>query len=329
MKIAVIGAGSWGTALANLLAHNGHNVSLWARRSEVVTSINKDHRNPRYLTDAELHSDVVATLSHRDAVLRARAAVIVTPSNLLRGVARALADAVDQDFPVIICSKGVEEGSGMLPIEVFASEMGNPDRFAVLSGPNHAEEVVRGIPSGTVIASPSRDTAEFFRDAFAAPSFRTYISRDVAGVELCAAFKNVIAIAAGLSDGLGFGLNARAALVTRGLAETSRLGVALGARASTFMGLSGLGDLILTCSGDLSRNRQVGLRLGSGESLEDIASSMCMVAEGVKTTQAVHRLAQRLGVDMPVTGTMYSVLYEGFAPREAVQALMGRQLKEE
>ena len=166
MKIAVIGAGSWGTALANLLAHNGHNVSLWARRSEVATSINKDHRNPRYLTDVELHSDVVATLSHRDAVLRARAAVIVTPSNLLRGVARALADAVDQDFPVIICSKGVEEGSGMLPIEVFASEMGNPDRFAVLSGPNHAEEVVRGIPSGTVIASPSRDTAEFFRRSF-------------------------------------------------------------------------------------------------------------------------------------------------------------------
>ena len=149
------------------------------------------------------------------------------------------------------------------------------------------------------------------------------------GVELGGAIKNVIAIAAGLSDGLGFGLNARAALVTRGLAETSRLGVALGARASTFMGLSGLGDLMLPCSGDLSRNRQVGLRLGAGESLEDIASSMCMVAEGVKTTQAVHRLAQRLGVDMPVTGTMYSVLYEGFAPREAVQALMGRQLKEE
>ena len=149
------------------------------------------------------------------------------------------------------------------------------------------------------------------------------------GVELGGAIKNVIAIAAGLSDGLGFGLNARAALVTRGLAETSRFGMALGARESTFMGLSGLGDLMLTCSGDLSRNRQVGLRLGAGESLEDIASSMSMVAEGVKTTQAVYRLAQRLGVDMPVTGTMYSVLYEGFAPREAVQALMGRQLKEE
>ena len=256
MKIAVIGAGSWGTALANLLAHNGHNVSLWARRSEVATSINKDHRNPRYLTDVELHSDVVATLSHRDAVLRARAAVIVTPSNLLRGVARALADAVDQDFPVIICSKGVEEGSGMLPIEVFASEMGNPDRFAVLSGPNHAEEVVRGIPSGTVIASPSRDTAEFFRDAFAAPSFRTYISRDVAGVELCAAFKNVIAIAVGLSYGLGFGDNTAAMLMTRGLAEMSRLVVKAGGQAITCMGLAGTGDLIATCTSEHSRNRR-------------------------------------------------------------------------
>ena len=223
MKIAVIGAGSWGTALANQLAGNGHNVSLWARRTEVVTSINKEHRNPRYLSDVRLRDDVVATLSHRDAVLRARAAVIVTPSNLLRGVARALADCVDPDFPVIICSKGVEEGSGLLPNEVFEAEMGNGDRIAVLSGPNHAEEVIRGIPSGTVIASTSADTAHFFRDAFASKAFRAYTSEDIIGVELCAAFKNVIAIAVGLSYGIGFGDNTAAMLMTRGLAEMSRL----------------------------------------------------------------------------------------------------------
>lgn len=329
MKIAVIGAGSWGTALANLLAHNGHNVSLWARRSEVVTSINKDHRNPRYLTDVELHSDVVATLSHRDAVLRARAAVIVTPSNLLRGVARALADAVDQDFPVIICSKGVEEGSGMLPIEVFASEMGNPDRFAVLSGPNHAEEVVRDIPSGTVIASPSRDTAEFFRDAFAAPSFRTYISRDVAGVELCAAFKNVIAIAVGLSYGLGFGDNTAAMLMTRGLAEMSRLVVKAGGQAITCMGLAGTGDLIATCTSEHSRNRRFGKMVAEGKTLDDFTQETHMVAEGALACKTIGTLAAHYGVELPITEAVRAVVWEGAEPKEIGRALADRPLTTE
>lgn len=329
MKIAVIGAGSWGTALANLLAHNGHNVSLWARRSEVVTSINKDHRNPRYLTDVELHSDVVATLSHRDAVLRARAAVIVTPSNLLRGVARALADAVDQDFPVIICSKGVEEGSGMLPIEVFASEMGNPDRFAVLSGPNHAEEVVRGIPSGTVIASPSRDTAEFFRDAFAAPSFRTYISRDVAGVELCAAFKNVIAIAVGVAYGLGYGDNTAAMLMTRGLAEMSRLVVKCGGQAITCMGLAGAGDLIATCTSEHSRNRSFGVELARGGTLDEYRERTHMVVEGALACKTLQTLSEAYGVELPITEVVRGVVWEGADPNAAARDLFARPLTTE
>jgi len=238
--------------------------------------------------------------------------------------------ALCPDCVLVNTAKGIEV-SELVTVERMVREElpGFVDCYAVLSGPSFALEVATCKPTAVVLGCRDERLGARLREVFATPWFRSYSSTDVPGVELGGAIKNVIAIAAGLSDGLGFGLNARAALVTRGLAETSRLGVALGARASTFMGLSGLGDLMLTCSGDLSRNRQVGLRLGAGESLEDIASSMCMVAEGVKTTQAVHRLAQRLGVDMPVTGTMYSVLYEGFAPREAVQALMGRQLKEE
>ena len=248
----------------------------------------------------------------------------------MRGTLRRLAGVVPPDCVLVNTAKGIEV-SELVTVERMVREElpGFVDRYAVLSGPSFALEVATCKPTAVVLGCRDERLGARLREVFATPWFRSYSSTDVPGVELGGAIKNVIAIAAGLSDGLGFGLNARAALVTRGLAETSRLGVALGARASTFMGLSGLGDLMLTCSGDLSRNRQVGLRLGSGESLEGIASSMCMVAEGVKTTQAVHRLAQRLGVDMPVTGTMYSVLYEGFAPREAVQALMGRQLKEE
>ena len=305
-SIAVLGGGSWGTALAHLLAHAGHSVALLLRDTEQAAHINAHHENPRYLRGVQLHPGIRAvagdTGGPEQAEVLADVSILVlsVPCQAMRGTLRRLAGVVPPDCVLVNTAKGIEV-SELVTVERMVREElpGFVDRYAVLSGPSFALE------------------------------FRSYSSTDVPGVELGGAIKNVIAIAAGLSDGLGFGLNARAALVTRGLAETSRLGVALGARASTFMGLSGLGDLMLTCSGDLSRNRQVGLRLGSGESLEDIASSMCMVAEGVKTTQAVHRLAQRLGVDMPVTGTMYSVLYEGFAPREAVQALMGRQLKEE
>ena len=335
-SIAVLGGGSWGTALAHLLAHAGHSVALLLRDAEQAAHINAHHENPRYLQGVPLHPGIRAVAGdtggpeQAEALAGASILVLSVPCQAMRRTLRGLAGVVPPDCVLVNTAKGIEVSELVTVERMVLEELpGFVDRYAVLSGPSFALEVATCKPTAVVLGCRDERLGAWLREVFATPWFRSYSSTDVPGVELGGAIKNIIAIAAGLSDGLGFGLNARAALVTRGLAETSRLGVALGARAATFMGLSGLGDLMLTCSGDLSRNRQVGLRLGAGESLEDIAASMRMVAEGVKTTQAVYRLAQRLGVDMPVTGTMYSVLYEGFAPREAVQALMGRQLKEE
>ena len=329
MKVAVIGAGSWGTALSQLLASNGHNVGLWARKPEVVKSINSEHRNPRYLSDVELHESIVATVSYKDALLRARAAVIVTPSNLMRGVARALADVVDAEFPVIICSKGVEEGSGLLPVEVFEAEMGGAHRLAVLSGPNHAEEVIKGVPSGTVIASPSPDTAAFFQDLFATDTFRTYTSDDVCGVELCAAFKNVIAIAVGVSYGIGYGDNTAAMLMTRGLAEMSRLVARVGGQAITCMGLAGTGDLIATCTSEHSRNRRFGKLLAEGQTLDDFTEQTHMVAEGALACRTLKTLSDHYGVELPITDVVRSIVWEGVDPHEVAKTLTSRPLTTE
>lgn len=329
MKIAVIGAGSWGTALAQLLAGNGYNVGLWARKPDVVQTINANHVNPRYLSDVELSENIVATTSYKDALLRAQAAVIVTPSNLMRGVARALADVVDADFPVIICSKGVEEGSGLLPVEVFEAEMGNASRLAVLSGPNFAAEVIRGIPTGTVIASSDADTAAFFQELFAAESFRTYVSEDVCGVELCAAFKNVIAIAVGMSYGLGYGDNTAAMLMTRGLAEMSRLVVRCGGQAITCMGLAGTGDLVATCTSEHSRNRRFGKLLAEGSTLDDFVAETHMVAEGALACRTIATLADRYGVELPITDVVRAIAWEGADPRTVAQTLVSRPLTTE
>lgn len=329
MKVAVIGAGSWGTALSQVLAGNGHNVGLWARKPEVVRGINAEHRNPRYLTDSVLSDSVVATVSYKDALLRARAAVVVTPSNLMRGVARALSDVVDGDFPVIICSKGVEEGSGLLPVEVFEAEMGNAARLAVLSGPNHAEEVVEGVPTGTVIASSDEGTASFFQELFASEGFRTYVSDDVVGVELCAAFKNVIAIAVGVSYGLGYGDNTAAMLMTRGLAEMSRLVVRCGGRAITCMGLAGTGDLIATCTSEHSRNRRFGKMLAEGGTLEEFSERTHMVAEGALACRTIATLADTYRVELPITDVVRSVVWEGADPRAVAQTLTSRPLTTE
>ena len=322
---AVLGGGSWGTALAHLLAHAGHGVTLLLRDPEQAAHINAHHQNPRYLRGVPLHPGVRAVAGPTGG--SEQAAALADVSVLVLSVP---CQAVPPDCVLVNTAKGIEV-SELVTVERMVREElpAFVERYAVLSGPSFALEVATCKPTAVVLGCRDERLGARLREVFATPWFRSYSSTDVPGVELGGAVKNIIAIGAGLSDGLGFGLNARAALVTRGLAETSRLGVALGARASTFMGLSGLGDLMLTCSGDLSRNRQVGLRLGAGESLDAIVASMNMVAEGVKTTQAVHRLASRLGVDMPVTRTMYGVLYEAFPPREAVQSLMGRQLKEE
>ncbi len=329
MKVSVIGAGSWGTALSQVLAKNGNNVGLWARRPEVVKSINSEHKNPRYLSDVELDCDIVATVSYKDTLLRAKAAVIVTPSTLIRGAARALADVVDSDFPVIVCSKGIEEGSGLLPIDILDAEMGNRERFAILSGPNHAEEVIKGVPAATVIASESPETAAFFQNLFASESFRAYTSDDARGVELCAAFKNVIAIAVGISYGLGFGDNTAALLVSRGLAEMSRLVVACGGKALTCMGLAGTGDMVATCMSHHSRNRTFGEMLAAGKTLDDFTAETHMVAEGANACRNVRVLSERYGVELPLADAVRSVVWEGADPKEIAKALTARSLKPE
>ncbi len=329
MKIAVIGAGSWGTALAQLLAGNGHGVGLWARKPEVVRSINGSHANPRYLSDVALSENIVASTSYEDALAGAAAAVIVTPSNLMRDVACTLADAVDADFPVIICSKGVEEGSGLLPVEVFEAEMGNASRLAVLSGPNFAAEVIRGVPSGTVIASSDEGTATFFQELFASETFRTYVSDDVCGVELCAAFKNVIAIAVGVSYGLGYGDNTAAMLMTRGLAEMSRLVVRCGGQAITCMGLAGTGDLVATCTSEHSRNRRFGKLLAEGGTLDEFTAQTHMVAEGALACRTLETLAGHYDVELPITDVVRSIAWEGADPHDVAQTLTSRPLTTE
>ena len=329
MKVAVIGAGSWGTALAQVLATGGHAVSLWARKPEVVRTINEDHFNPRYLSDAKLSEAVLATTSHEEALADAQAVVVVTPSSILREVAYALAPLVSENLPVVICSKGVEEGSGRLPIEVMAEEMGASSRFAVLSGPNHAEEIVRGVPAATVIASSSAETATFFQELFATEAFRTYTSDDVCGVELCAAFKNVIAIAVGASYGMGYGDNTAALLLTRGLAEMSRLVVACGGQALTCMGLAGTGDMVATCMSRHSRNRRFGEMLSQGKTLGDFKAETHMVVEGALACRNIATLAEREGVELPIANVVRSIVWEGADARAAAASLARRPLKME
>ena len=329
MRIAVIGAGSWGTALAQVLAGNGHDVGLWARKPEVAAAINADHRNPRYLSDVVLSERIAASSSHEEVLEGACAAVIVTPSSIMRDVADRLAGLVAEDFPVIVCSKGVEEGSGLLPVEVFEAEMGNAARLAVLSGPNFAAEVIRGIPSGTVVASPDAGTAAFFQELFARDAFRTYASDDVIGVELCAAFKNVIAIAVGVSYGIGFGDNTAAMLMTRGIAEMSRLVVRCGGQALTCMGLAGTGDLVATCTSEHSRNRRFGKLLAEGGTLEEFTERTHMVVEGALACRTLKTLADAYGVELPITDVVRSVVWEGADPRDVAKTLTSRPLTTE
>ena len=329
MNIAVIGAGSWGTALSQVLASNGHDVCLWARKDSVVEGVNERHRNPRYLTDAELSPRIVATTSTEQALSGADAIVVVTPSSIMRETAHSFEGLVGKDTPIIICSKGVEEGSGLLPVEVFEAELGNAARLAVLSGPNHAEEVVKGIPSATVIASQSEATATFFQDLFACESFRTYVSDDVCGVELCAAFKNVIAIAVGISYGIGFGDNTAALLMTRGVAEMSRLVQAIGGQAITCMGLAGMGDMIATCTSEHSRNRAFGKYVAEGRTLAQYQEDTHMVVEGALACRTIQTLSRAYRVELPITDVVRAVVWEGADAQRAARVLAGRPLKTE
>lgn len=335
-SIAVLGGGSWGTALAHLLAHAGHSVALLLRDTEQAAHINAHHENPRYLRGVPLHPGIRLLPGIR-AVRNRRKCWRVSPFWSCRCPCQAsggrfcrLAGCCAPDCVLVNTAKGIEV-SELVTVERMVREElpGFVDRYAVLSGPSFALEVATCKPTAVVLGCRDERLGARLREVFATPWFRSYSSTDVPGVELGGAIKNVIAIAAGLSDGLGFGLNAGRRWSRGALRKPAALVWRLGRGRRPSWAFPGSGISCSTVRAICPATVQVGLRLGAGESLEDIASSMCMVAEGVKTTQAVHRLAQRLGVDMPVTGTMYSVLYEGFAPREAVQALMGRQLKEE
>lgn len=315
MEIAVIGAGSWGTAIAHLLGSSGHRVSLVARSDEVARHINEFHANPNYLKGAELSENVFATASAEEALRSAECAAIAAPSSFLRDTAETIEPYVRESLPLINCSKGVEAATGKLASQIFEEVLGNASRIAALSGPTHAEEVVKDIPSAAVCASASEATAAFFADVFAAPAFRTYTSTDIVGVELCGAFKNVIAIAVGISYGIGNGDNTAAMLMTRGVAEMSRMVVACGGDAITCMGLAGCGDMIVTCMSQHSRNRRFGqFYAACGKSLADFEADTHMVVEGAVACRTLETLEQRFGVELPITDSVRRIVWEGADP---------------
>ncbi|NPA25743.1 MAG: NAD(P)-dependent glycerol-3-phosphate dehydrogenase [Deltaproteobacteria bacterium] len=332
MKIGVVGAGSWGTALAQLLAANGHQVTLWAYESDLVARMRKTRENDLYLPDISLHEELAFTDDLGTAVRDRELVLLVPPSQLMRRVFVQLLPSLPEDVILVSASKGIENGTLMTMSQVLEEELakaGRRARLAFLSGPSFAREVAKGLPTAVVAAAGDMAVAEIVQQVFSGNRFRVYTNSDVIGIEFGGSLKNVMALAAGIADGLGFGANTRAALITRGLSEMTRLGVAAGARPLTFAGLAGMGDLVLTCTGDLSRNRSVGLELGRGRSLSDILAGMNMVAEGVKTTISTYQLAARLGVEAPITEQVYKILEEGKDPRQAVTDLLQRTLKAE
>ena len=323
MNIQVIGAGSWGLALTRLLALNGHSVRLWCREEDKPDELRRTRRSPFFLRDMHL-PDAVNVLPDVDA--NADIAVLAVPSHAMRAVAGHFAFA-DKTIRVSV-AKGIENETLRCMHEVI-SEVSGPCPVLALSGPSHAEEVSRDLPATVVVAGADATACERVQGAFLAESFRVYTSNDIVGVELGGALKNVIAIAAGACDGFGLGDNAKAALITRGLAEMARLGVAMGADPLTFAGLSGMGDLIVTCESKHSRNRNVGEKIAQGMTLDDILASSPMVAEGVRTAKSALALAKKHGVEMPITEQVYRVLYENANPRDAVSTLMMREAKPE
>lgn len=330
MNVAVIGGGSWGTTLGDLLAQKGFTVTLWVREMELLAEIKAKRENSWYLPGRTLSPsltpsmDLAQTCNGKDFYLMA------VPSQFTRGILGDMRAHLPKNPAIICASKGIELDTGKTMSEVCEDVMGGvKHRFAVLSGPSFAYEVIRRMPTALSLGCKDKDLSKQVQELFATDYFRVYTNKDVKGVELGGAVKNIIAIAAGVTDELGFGSNARAALITRGLAEMGKLGSKMGADPKTFMGLSGLGDLVLTCTGELSRNRQVGKRLAQGQTLMDILAETKGVAEGVKTTQAVYTLARKLKVELPITTQVHAILYENKDPAQAVRDLMTRALKEE
>ncbi len=330
MRIAVVGAGSWGTTIAALASANA-DVVLWARRPELADRINTDRINPEYLPDYSLPDRLVATSELAEALAHIELVVVGVPSHGYRAVLERAQTLIDPSTPMISLTKGIEAQTGLRMSQVTRQVLVGHDSsvVGVLSGPNLASEIWECQPAATVIAMDNQEMARRIQPVFTTPSLRVYTNRDVIGVELAGAIKNVIAIAAGVATGLGFGMNTLATLVTRGLAEMTRLGVALGGEPFTFGGLAGVGDLIATCGSPRSRNNRVGLQLGRGRGIDEILAETKMVAEGVRTTRAVLDLAARNGVEMPIAESVGKILYEGETVQEALAALMSREPKSE
>jgi glycerol-3-phosphate dehydrogenase (NAD(P)+) len=328
-RVAVVGAGSWGTTLANLLCGRGDQVVMWAHEPEVADEVNRRHRNDLFLPDAPLDPALAATTDLEAAVRGADVVVSAVPSHAVRGVMTRAAAAIGPHVAVVSASKGLEPQTHKRLTEVLAEVLPPGTRTAALSGPTFAREVYEHLPTAAVVAAADEETAARARAAIATPYFRLYTNDDVIGVELAGALKNVVAIAAGILDGLGLGHNPRAALITRGLAEITRLGVAMGASAATFAGLAGMGDLLLTATGPASRNHSLGVEVGQGRTLEQVQARRLSVAEGVGTARAAVELAAKVGVDLPIAREVVSVLFERKPPRQALGDLMERSLKSE
>lgn len=329
-RVAVLGAGSWGTTFAKVLADAGTPVVLWARRAEVAEAVTRDHRNPDYLPGVALPAALRATTDPAEALAGAEAVVLAVPSQTLRANLTVMRPYLPADAVLVSLMKGVELGTAKRMSEVIVEVAGvAPDRVAVVTGPNLAGEIARHQPTATVIAATDEALAQRLQEASRNPYFRPYTNTDVIGCELGGAVKNVIALAVGIADGMGFGDNTKASLITRGLAETARLGVALGAQPLTFAGLAGMGDLVATCSSPLSRNRAFGARLGRGETVEQATAATRQVAEGVKSCRAILDLARRHGIDVPIIEHVAAAVAGTVTPQETVRSLMSRDAKSE
>jgi glycerol-3-phosphate dehydrogenase (NAD(P)+) len=331
MRTAVIGGGSWGTALASVLGDNGHDVTIWSHDAAVAKALAAQHENPRYLPGFRLADRVTGTHDLPLALAGAELVLAVNPSHVTRAVMREAAAALPRATPIVCATKGIENDTLLTMYEVLEDVLPAElhPYLVCLSGPSFAKEVMQRMPTAVVVASPWEKMAQRVQRAFSNDHFRVYTSVDVAGVELGGSLKNVCAIAAGISDGMGFGSNTRAAIMTRGLAELVRLAMRKGANPLTLSGLAGMGDLVLTCTGELSRNRSVGLGLGRGQKLSEVLAGMTQVAEGVRTAKSVHDLSRQLEVDMPLHDAIYRILYEDLPPKAALQSLTSRELKSE
>lgn len=328
MKAGIMGAGSWGTAIACHLGKKGYDVSIWDRNEQLISDINRTKTNERYLSGVVIPENVSGTNEIDKCVENTEIIVIAVPSQGVRDVCTRLKGHINENQYFVSLAKGIENGTLKRVSEViFEFFPKNP--IGIISGPSHAEEVSRDIPTTVVSSSVSLEVAEYLQDVFITPSFRVYTNPDIIGVELGAAIKNVIALAAGISDGLGYGDNTKAALMTRGIAEIARLGIAMGAEPLTFAGLSGIGDLIVTCTSNHSRNRRAGILIGKGMSVEEAVKEVKMVVEGITTTKSVYELSKKLDIDMPINSQLYEVLFEGKEPAGAVQELMMRNKRHE